>query len=59
MIENEYVTLTEAAKLIGISRSMLHYLIHDREITVLRLGPKAQVVRRIDAERLKEKRAAR
>jgi len=58
-IEDEYITLTEAAKLLGLSRSMMHYLIRDRELPARRFGPKAWLVRLIDAERLKEKRLAR
>jgi excisionase family DNA binding protein len=59
MIEDQYITLTECAKVLGLSRSMIHYLIRDRELPARRFGPKAWLVRRLDAERLKEKRAAR
>jgi excisionase family DNA binding protein len=56
---NEYITATSAAELLGVSRAMVHYLIRVRDLSATRLGPKAWLIRRIDAERLKEKRASR
>jgi hypothetical protein len=56
---NEYITATMAASVIGVTRAMVHYYIRSRELPVFRVGPKAWLIRRIDAERLREKRLAR
>jgi excisionase family DNA binding protein len=58
-IDNEYITLAEAAKVLGLSRSMIVKLIQSRDLIAHRFGPRAHLVRLIDAERLKEKRATR
>jgi len=53
-IEDEYITATSAAAVLGVSLAMVHYLIKVRDLPARRFGPKAWLVRRIDAERLKE-----
>jgi excisionase family DNA binding protein len=58
-MEEDLITLAEVAKLIGVSRTMIHYLIASRDLPARRFGPKAWLVRRVDAERLKEKRTQR
>jgi excisionase family DNA binding protein len=59
MITEELMTTKQASELIGVSRVMVHYWIHDRDLPATRIGPKCWVVRRVDAERMKDKRANR
>lgn len=55
---NEYITASDAARLLGVSRAFVNYLIKARDLYAHKFGPRTVLIRRIDVERLKEKRAA-
>ena len=52
----DLLTPPKAAKVIGISPAMADKLIASGDLPASRIGPQYRVVRRIDAERLREKR---
>jgi excisionase family DNA binding protein len=54
---DEYITASQAAELLGVSRTLVHFLIRDRDLPARRIGPRCWLIRKIDADRLKEKRA--
>jgi excisionase family DNA binding protein len=56
---NDYITASEAARLLGVNRSTVNYYIRIRDLFAHRFGPKTVLIKRADAERLKEKRARR
>jgi excisionase family DNA binding protein len=56
---NEYVTASDAARILGVSRSFVNYLVSVRDLFAHKFGPRTVLVRRADVERLKEKRARR
>jgi excisionase family DNA binding protein len=56
---NEYITESEAARLLGVCRSTVNYYISARDLFAHKFGPKTVLVRRSDVERLKEQRARR
>ena len=59
IIENEFLTVTQAAELLGISRVMVHKLIQSRDLNANKVGPRAFLLWRQDVENLKARRALR
>jgi excisionase family DNA binding protein len=56
---NDYITASDAARLLGVSRAMVTYMIRVRDLYAHKFGPKTVLIRRADVERLKERRARR
>jgi len=50
---NDFIPITEAAKVIGVTRAWVHVLIRARELTCIKLGPKVWLAR-ADCERRSE-----
>jgi excisionase family DNA binding protein len=56
---NDYMTASEAARLLGVSRSAINYFIRVRDLYATKIGQCVCLIRRRDVERLKAKRATR
>ena len=56
---NDCVTASEAARILGISRRMVNYLIEVRDLYAHKIGPRTVLLRRSAVEALKARRANR
>jgi hypothetical protein len=56
----DYVTGSEAAKILGVSRGAITYFLQTRDLlSAVRVPPRTLLLRRDEVQRLKEKRASR
>jgi excisionase family DNA binding protein len=56
---SEYVTASEAARILGITRSTVNYLIKMRDLFAHKIGPRICLIRRDAVEALKARKATR
>lgn len=58
MTDPEYISTTEAARLLGVSRPWVTILINRGELEAVKLNPRAWLVNRASVERLQAVRSA-
>ena len=55
----EFVTASDAARILGVSRAMVTWYIQNRDLYATRFGPRTVLLKRSAVEALKQRRASR